>query len=188
MGDFVNFILPFAISLFLFSSGVCAESDQRVLLNRDGEAVCRLADKVNLSWPQALRVEAESLLELDECNSHQILSALAEVPPEEIRAASVSALPIALGLGAAPMGCLMGMEAASPEDVPKSYFKQQLATIGIFSVVGSSLAFLHLTGREFVHMVKASKISPLPRKSYLAALAGLGAGAFGTSFLCYILN
>ena len=187
----MNLVLPLIASFFLLSLGVHAESDQRVLLNREGEAVCRLADKVGLGRPLSVPMEMEFSESLDECSHQQILSALAEASPEEIQAASAGLVPIVVGLGAAPAGCLVGTEINSTkDDPPKGYFRRGLENLGVISVVGSALAMLHLTGRELLHTLKTGpgKGPFWPRKPYLTALAGLGAGAFGTSFLCYILS
>ena len=195
----MNLFFLFAISL-LSSPGTYAVAKQKVLLNRDGEAVCRLADKVNLPRPQALRVEAESAQELDECTSRQILSALAEIPPEEIRAAGISALPFLLGAGVATSGCLLGMENAlekrneeenesTPED---DGLKKQLGIVADIAVLVSIGSFAWLTVKELIHMVNSPPIKGrsvfLPRNTYLTTLAALGAGAFGASALCYILS
>ena len=185
----MNLILPLAISLSLFSSGVRAESNQRALVNREGESVCRLADKVNLSPPLTLRVEAESAHKLDECTPRQIFSALAEASPEDIRAAGAIGMPLALGLGAAPLGCLSGAKMNLERDEELSYFQKKLETGGTFTALTSAGIFAWLTAKEVIYYTLST--SPAKRQirtPYLAALGGLGLGIFGTSYLCSRLN
>ena len=187
----------------LFSLGTHAGAGQRVLVGQEGEAICLLGDKVNLPASLARHGETKSEQRLDECTPRQIFSALAETPPEEIQAAGVGLMPFVLGAGAAPTGCLIGMESALEEERKKEYrdedetspeskFKQHLETTSTVTKWASIGVLIWLTGKEYIYGLSAPIVKGrnifLPRNSYLAALAGLGIGAFGASFLCYILN